>query len=368
MSEPRDAADANRQQQREMKLGSRTITDDSPPYVIAEIGVNHEGSLDLAKKLIELAKEGGADAAKFQTYKAGTLASKHSPAYWDLSKEPTTSQFKLFQKYDSFGAEEYHALAEHCGAVGIDFVSTPFDKSAVEMLEPLMPFFKIASADLTNTPLLRQVAHTRKPVVLSTGASTAEEVRWAVGILREAGCRELSLLHCVLNYPTADENAHLGMITALRRDYPELLIGYSDHTVPDHEMTALCTAYLLGARILEKHFTHDKSLPGNDHYLAMDVDDLRRFRGFVKKIDTMIGGETSIDFIETEEISRKNARRSIVLDADVAAGQVLTEQMLTYKRPGTGVSPMHWDEVIGRRTARDLERDHVLQWEDLATS
>jgi N-acetylneuraminate synthase len=333
--------------------------------VIAEIGVNHEGKLDLAKKLIDLAKEGGADAAKFQTYKADTLASKHSPAYWDLTKEPTTSQHQLFQKYDAFGPPEYRALAKHCEKVEIDFVSTPFDSAAVELLDPLMPFFKIASADLTNTPLLRQVAETGKPVVLSTGASTLAEVTTAVDTLRAAGCEALSLLHCVLNYPTADENAHLGMITGLRRDYPDIVIGYSDHTVPDDMMTALTTSYLLGARVIEKHFTHDKSLPGNDHYHAMDSADLRTFIANVQKIELLIGSGQEKEPIATEEISRVNARRSIVLDADVRAGQTLTESMLTYKRPGTGVSPLHWDSVIGRVAARDLERDHVLQWEDL---
>ena len=334
--------------------------------MIAEIGVNHEGSLDLAKRLIDLAKEGGADAAKFQTYKADTLASKHSPAYWDLSKEPTTSQHKLFQKYDAFGPGEYRALAKHCEEAEIDFVSTPFDSSAVELLDPLMPFFKIASADLTNTPLLRQVAETGKPVVLSTGASNSDEIRAAVETLRAAGCTELSLLHCVLNYPTADENAHLGMITGLRRDYPEVVIGYSDHTVPDDSMTALTTAYLLGARVIEKHFTHDKTLPGNDHYHAMDVNDLRTFVRNIGRVHVMIGTGREKEPVETEEISRLNARRSIVLDADVRAGDVLSENVLTYKRPGTGVSPVHWDAVIGRRAARDLEKDHVLQWTDLA--
>lgn len=351
---------------RTVRLGARLITDDSLPYVIAEIGVNHEGSPELARRLIDLAKQGGADAAKFQTYKADTLASKHSPAYWDLTKEPTTSQHKLFQKYDSFGPDEYRALAKHCEDVGIDFVSTPFDKAAVELLDPLMPFFKIASADLTNTPFLRQVAATGKTVVLSTGASTSAEVKGAVRTLRDAGCEELSLLHCVLNYPTADENAHLGMITGLRNDYPDLVIGYSDHTVPDAAMTALCTAWMLGARVIEKHFTHDKSLLGNDHYHAMDVDDLRTFLSSVKKIDAMIGSSSVKAPVDTEEISRLNARRSIVLDADVRAGDVLAESMLTCKRPGTGVSPVHWDSVIGRRVVRDLDRDHVLQWDDLA--
>lgn len=351
---------------REIQLAARRVNDDSAPYVIAEIGVNHEGSLNLAIRLVELAKAGGADAAKFQTYKAETLASRDSPAYWDLNKEPTTSQFRLFQKYDSFGPEEYRALARRCMELKIDFVSTPFDSAAVALLDPLVPFFKIASADLTNTPLLRQVAACGKPIVLSTGASTMAEVRDAVRTLRDAGCTELSLLHCVLNYPTADENANLGMITVLREEYPDLVIGYSDHTVPDAEMTALCTAYLLGARIIEKHFTHDKSLPGNDHYHAMDVDDLGRFIASLGRLKAMIGTNSVKTPLETEEISRLNARRSIVLNADVPTGTELTEAVLTYKRPGTGVSPVYWDEIIGRKTARRLARDHVLQWDDLA--
>lgn len=351
---------------REIQLAGRRVSDDSAPYVIAEIGVNHEGSLELAMRLVELAKAGGADAAKFQTYKAETLASRNSPAYWDLSKEPTTSQFRLFQKYDSFGPEDYRALARRCAELEIDFVSTPFDGAAVTLLDPLVPFFKVASADLTNTPLLRRVAASGKPIVLSTGASTMAEVRDAVLALRDAGCTELSLLHCVLNYPTADENANLGMITVLREEYPALVIGYSDHTVPDTEMTSLCAAYLLGARVIEKHFTHDKSLPGNDHYHAMDVDDLGRFIARLGRLKAMVGTSSGKTPLETEEISRLNARRSIVLNADVPIGAELTEAVLTYKRPGTGVSPVHWDEVIGRKTARRLERDHVLQWDDLA--
>ncbi|NDE21064.1 MAG: hypothetical protein EBZ98_05350, partial [Actinobacteria bacterium] len=161
----------------------------------------HEGSLELAKRLVELAKEGGADAAKFQTYKADTLASRHSPAYWDTTKEPTLSQFELFKKYDAFGPAEYQALAEHSKQVGIDFVSTPFDDAAVDLLAPLVPFFKVASADLTNTPLLRRVARTKKPVVLSVGASTIEEIDGALTTLRAAGARDIALLHCILNYP-----------------------------------------------------------------------------------------------------------------------------------------------------------------------
>ena len=179
-----------------VQLGKRLIQQNSKPYVIAEIGVNHEGSMKQAKVLIEQAKMGGADAAKFQSYKAGTLASKHSPSYWDTSKEATRSQYELFQKYDGFGPQEYVELADHCQQVGIDFISTPFDNQAVEFLDPLVPFFKVASADLTNTPFLRKIGAKQKPVVLSTGAATLAETDEAVRILEQSGCPNVVLLHC----------------------------------------------------------------------------------------------------------------------------------------------------------------------------
>lgn len=349
-------------------LGSRTMTPTSRPYIIAEIGVNHEGSLDLAKRLIELAKEGGADGAKFQSYKADTLASKHSPAYWDTSKESTRSQHELFQKYDNFEPADYAALAEHAKRCGIDFLSTPFDDAAVDYLQPLVPFYKIASADITNTPLLRRVARTGKPVVLSTGASNMDEIRWSVRTLHDAGATDVVLLHCILNYPCENHNAHVRMITGLAEAFPDYLIGYSDHTVPDPDMTALAVAYSLGAVVLEKHFTHDKTLPGNDHYHAMDVHDLRRFVERMGTIADILGETEAKSPIATEEISRLNARRSIVLARSVRAGQALTEADLTYKRPGTGVGPQDWDRVIGMTVNKDLDDDHVLTWDDLVTS
>jgi sialic acid synthase SpsE len=347
-----------------IRLGSRVIDANSEPYVIAEIGVNHEGSLPLAKRLIELAKEGGADAAKFQTYKADTLASRHSPAYWDTTKEPTLSQFELFKKYDTFGPAEYQALAEHSKKIGIDFVSTPFDDAAVDLLAPLVPFFKVASADLTNTPLLRRVARTKKPVVLSVGASTVEEIDGALATLRAAGAQDISLLHCILNYPTADENANLWMLSDLAKRYPECVMGYSDHTVPKDGLPSLVAAWLLGAVILEKHFTHDTSLQGNDHYHAMTSEHLRGFRAEVSRIKPLLGSRHKAP-LPSEEIARHNARRSIVVARDLAAGHRITESDITYKRPGTGISPLSWDVVIGRTTRRALTADDVLQWSDL---
>jgi len=351
-----------------LQLGRKQITSFSRPYVIAEIGVNHEGSLDQARRLIDLAKEGGADAAKFQSYKADTLASKHSPSYWDTTKEPTTSQHLLFKKYDNFGPKEYLTLAEHCRQAGIDFLSTPFDDAAIEFLDPVMPFFKIASADLTNLPFLRKIASKGKPVVLSTGASTLGEIDVAVETIMRAGCRDIVLLHCILNYPTDNANAHLRMITGLQRAYPDRLVGYSDHTLPDDAMTALTAAFLLGAVVIEKHFTHDKSLPGNDHYHAMDVRDLSRFIAQVDRVCALLGESDHKEPIPTERISRLNARRSIVLTRNVPAGHRLENWDLTYKRPGTGVSPQHWDQVLGCTTLRPLKEDDVLQWSDLNLS
>ena len=348
-----------------IKLGSTTVTPTGRPYVIAEIGVNHEGSLATAKQLIELAHQGGAHAAKFQSYKANTLASKQSPAYWDTTKEATLSQHELFQKYDNFGAAEYIELAAHAKKVGIDFISTPFDDEAVDYLAPLVSFYKIASADITNIPLLRRVARTGKPVVLSTGASTLDEVDGALKTLGTAGATDIALLHCILNYPCEDINAHVRMIGGLQDRYPNHIIGYSDHTVPDAEMTAMSIAYAMGAVVLEKHFTHDKTLPGNDHYHAMDVNDLSRFMKRLNTIADMLGEQRDKHPISTEDIARLNARRSIVIAKNLPAGHVVTEADITYKRPGTGVSPLHWDEVIGMRTKKALNEDDVLTWDDL---
>ena len=348
-----------------ISIAGRVLDERSAPYVIAEIGVNHGGSMERARTLVDLAKAGGADAAKFQSYKAETLASRHSPSYWDTSKEPTTSQYQLFKKYDAFGPDEYRALAEHCRAVGIDFMSTPFDHDAVDFLAPLVPAFKIASADLTNVPLLRHAAAAGKPVLLSVGASTLPEVEAAVATLTAAGCTTLALLHCVLNYPTAYADANLDMIAALQRAFPDVLVGYSDHTLPDPAMTVLTTAYLRGAVILEKHFTYDKTLPGNDHYHAMDVDDLRTFRRQAALIREIGGGRREKVMLPSEEIARRNARRSIVARRAIEAGAVLQTADLICKRPGTGLSPIHWDEVVGRRTVRAIEADALLAWTDL---
>lgn len=343
-----------------ININGRAVGDYLSPYIIAEIGVNHEGSMELARRLIDEALEAGAHAAKFQSYKAEKIASKHSPAYWDTKKEPTESQYELFKKYDVFEPEDYRELAAYCQTKGIDFMSTPFDLDAVDFLEPLVPTFKIASADITNIPLLRKVASTGKPVIISTGASSLAEIETAVQTVRSIGCRELALLHCVLNYPTPEKNTQLGMISVLKRTFPDCVIGYSDHVAPDETISVLEAAMLLGACILEKHFTHDKSLPGNDHYHAMDKLDLKRFVSKSRKYRELIGdGDKNL---ELEGPARLNARRSIVAACDIKAGEKLTEENLIVKRPGHGISPLYWDDVVGNKSIKNIKNDELLTW------
>lgn len=333
-----------------------------PPFVIAEAGVNHEGDMNIARRLIDEAAEAGADAIKFQTYRASTLASKDSPAYWDTSKEPTKSQYELFKKHDSFWKNEFESLKRHCDEAGITFLSTPFDIESANFLNDLMDAFKISSSDITNKPFIRHICKFNKPILLSTGASWLHEIAEAVEWIEENN-NKLALLHCVLNYPTADENAALGMIPALARIFPRHVIGYSDHTLPG-DMEILQTATLLGARVLEKHFTHDKTLPGNDHYHAMDKNDLKHFYGRLRHALDSIG-ELEVRALPEEEPARRHARRSLVAARDIAKGQIITGADLTFKRPAHGISPRNFDEVEGMKARRDIAEDTVLQWSDL---
>ena len=328
------------------------------PLIIAEAGVNHEGSMDTAKRLIDEACEGGAHAIKFQTYKASTLASKDSPAYWDTSKEPTTSQYELFKRHDKFWKGEFENLKRHCDAAGIEFMSTPFDVESAGFLNDLMDVVKISSSDITNKPFIKHLCAFGKPVILSTGASYPHEVMEAVSWIEESGV-PLALLHCVLNYPTMDENAGLGMICTLRDMFPHLVIGYSDHTMPG-DMKVLETATLLGARILEKHFTHEKTLPGNDHYHAMDKHDLRRFVDSMERIRAVVG-KPGLTSLPSEEPARKNARRSLVAARSIPAGAIITKDDLTWKRPAHGISPRNYDEVLGMKARSDIPEDTVLR-------
>lgn len=340
------------------------------PFVIAEIGVNFYDTakaenitpMEAAKKYVLAAKDAGIDAVKFQSYKADTLVSKNSPAYWDMEKEPTPTQHALFMKHDGFNKDDYAELCEYCHTVGIQFMSTPFDYQSADYLNDMCDIYKISSSDLSNLPFIRHIAQKGKPIYLSVGASYLSEVDEAVRVMQEEKCPDICLLHCVLSYPCQNKDANLNMIKGLKRIYPELRIGYSDHTLPDDTMTILTTAFLYGAEVIEKHFTLDKTLSGNDHYHAGNPDD---FKKAIKNFELImeISGQEEKTVLSCEVIPRREARRSLVLTRSMKVGECIHKEDIMAKRPGTGIPPQFSDVVIGRKVLRDLEEDTVLTWE-----
>lgn len=342
----------------------------SKPYLIAEMGVNFYDTakqmnitpLEAAKLYIDKAAEAGIDCAKFQSYKANTIVSKNSPAYWDTTKEATKTQYELFQKFDSFGEKEYRELCEYTHSKGMDFTSTPFDYASADYLYDMVDFYKISSSDLSNIPFIKHIGKKGKPVYMSVGASYLSEVDEAVRALKEVGCKDIVIFHCVLSYPTDPKNANLRIIETLKKDFPDVRVGFSDHVAPDETMMTLATAYLLGAEVIEKHFTLDKTLPGNDHYHAGDPSDFKKAIENFKWIDNVLGSPEKT-VLDCELVPRREARRSLVLTRDMKAGEVIKESDLMPKRPGTGISPKFADIVIGRSVKEDLKEDTILTWD-----
>ncbi len=341
-------------------------------YIIAEAGVNYYefaerfsvSPLEGAKMMVKAAAENGADAIKFQTYKAKYLAMKDSPGAWDRNDIPVETQYELFQMYDRLGENDYKELSEYAVSVGIEFISTPFDLESADYLEPYMEEYKISSSDISNIPLVTKIAQKNLPIILSTGASTVEEIDDAVALIREYNNRKLTLLHCVLEYPTPYENANLLKIRSLAKRYPDVLVGYSDHTKPDAMMDVLKTAYLLGAKIIEKHFTLDKTIKKrNDHFHSMDCEDLKKLKNSLEFIKTICGSDV-LGCQEDEIITRNSVRRSAVSSRDILKGEKLTEDMVVFKRPGTGIAPKDFITMIGKTAINDIKEDTLLKVED----
>ena len=339
-------------------------------YLIAEIGVNfydiaakeNIALMDAAKLMVKEAQKAGVDAVKFQSYKAGTLAAKYSPSYWDTSEEATTSQYELFQKFDKFGESEYKELAKYAQQLNVDFLSTPFDFESSDYLDKFMPMYKISSSDVTNLPFIEHISKKDKPIILSVGASNEDEIIRAVDAIRNNNNQPLILLHCVLEYPTPYEHANLLKIKTLVEKFPNCIIGYSDHTKPDVHKDVIKAAYLMGAKVIEKHFTLDKTLKGNDHYHAMDPSDIVEIKqglDFIKQLE----GNRELVCLDSEIAARINARRSIVTKQDIPQGTVITREMITFKRPGLGISPSQIEEVIGKTAAVDLDEDTIMKEE-----
>ncbi len=346
---------------KEVRFGERIIGEGHPAFVVAEAGVNHNGDLELGRALIREAKRAGADAIKFQTYKAGKLSTRTAPRYWFEPDDPHGSQYDSFARLDLFGESEHRELFRCAREEGILCFSTPFDEDAVEMLEELgSPGYKIASADLTDFPLLERVASKGKPVILSTGVANIGEISEAVEVLRKAGTDEIVLLQCTLQYPCDFENANIRMMLHLKATFPELPVGLSDHTLG---IAIPQAAVALGANVIEKHYTIDKKLPGSpDHHMSVDPKDLKQMMHSIRAIEKALGGYEK-KMVEAEKPAHSYARRSIVAARAIPRGTMITRDMLTFKRPGTGVSPKNVVIVTGRTAKQDIAEDMVITWE-----
>ena len=343
-------------------LIGKKIAGTSRVLVIAEIGVNHDGSLLKALKLIDAAAECGADAVKFQTFRTERLmtSSEHRFAQQADGGE---SAYEMFQRLE-LGWDDHEQLKRHADEREIVFLSTPFDEESVDFLDQLgVPAFKIASGDLSHFPLLTHVAAKRKPVLLSTGMSYLNEVGEAVWTLKTSGASEIILLHCVSAYPAPPDSLNLRAIQTLR-DYFDLPVGFSDHS-PGTLFPLVAVA--LGAIVIEKHFTLDRHAEGPDHKLSLDPAEMSLLIRNLREVDTSLGDGRKRP-ADIEEENRRLSRRSIVAAVDIRAHESLSPWMLTCKRPGTGLEPSQLQRVIGMKTRRDIVKDTILHWQDLMPS
>lgn len=328
-------------------------------YIIAEIGGNFT-TFEQAKRLVDAARGCGVDAVKLQTYRAETITSKQ--AIFDMENTGVVSQYDLFKKYEVDEAL-HHKVFRYAESSGLDWFSTPSHETDVELLEKCgVGAHKIGSDDAVNLPYLRYVARTGKPILLSTGMCTLEEVRESVSAILGEGNDKLILLHAVTSYPTHPENVNLAAMQSMMQAFPQLDIGYSDHTLSP--VACLC-AVAMGARVIEKHFTYDKKADGPDHLLSADPAEMNWLVEAVRSFEIMRGSGIKRP-ANSERTTRRNNRKSVVLNRAMKAGMRLTPRDISIKRPGYGIGPKYFEQLVGRAVAADMEEDAVLTWNDLA--
>lgn len=329
-------------------------------FIIAEAGVNHNGSLSLAKKMIDEAAKAGADAVKFQTFKASLLASRAAPkaSYQKKTTLKSESQLEMLRKLE-LSPHAHVELINRCRERGVMFLSTPFDLQSVELLRAMgLRIFKIPSGEITNLPYLRKIGSLKKKIILSTGMSYMKEVKEAIEVLTASGTRkpDITVLHANTEYPTPMEDANLRAMLSMK-DTLQVRVGYSDHT---RGIEVPIAAAALGAEVIEKHFTLDRDMEGPDHKASLEPHELREMISAIRNIEKALGDGVK----RPTRSERKNmaiARKSIVAGRDIGKGETFTPENLTTKRPGTGISPMLWDKVIGRRARRDYKADEVIR-------
>jgi len=346
---------------KDINISGRKIGNGHPIFVIAEAGVNHNGSLKLAKKLIDAAKRAGADAIKFQAFITEELVTENAPkAVYQKKNVPEKSQYEMLKALE-LSETDIKALFAYCQKKKIIFLSTPFDiKSADFLFRIGVTAFKISSGDLTNLPFLEHIAKYKKPIILSTGMATLQEVKEAVKKIYASGNRKLVLLHCTSNYPTEYKEVNLKAMETLRKAF-RTPVGYSDHTMG---IEIAIAAAVLGASIIEKHITLDKIMSGPDHLASIDPAELKALVTSIKNVETSLGSDQKHP-VKSELKMKSIARRSIVAAVDIPKRARLEPWMLTLKRPGTGIEPKYIKDIIGKYTNRKIFKNNLLGWNEV---
>ncbi|NBI07140.1 N-acetylneuraminate synthase [Senegalia massiliensis] len=327
-------------------------------FIIAEAGVNHNGDINIAKRLVDVAKDAGVDAIKFQTFISEKVVSINAPKaeYQNKNTSSKETQLDMVKKLE-LSFDEFIELNEYCKQKNIEFLSTAFDFDSIDFLSGLnMKRWKVPSGDITNLPYLIKIAKLEKPIILSTGMSTMEDIESAILILKENGSQEITILHCTTEYPTPFSDVNLKAMNTIKNEF-ELPVGYSDHT---KGIEVPIAAVSLGATVIEKHFTLDRMMEGPDHKASLEPNELKAMVDGIRNIEVALGdGEKRI--AESERKNMSIARKSIIAKVNIEKGEVLTEKNLTVKRPGNGISPMNWYQVIGKKAVKDFKEDELIE-------
>lgn len=327
-------------------------------FIIAEAGVNHNGSFELAKQLVDKAVWAGADCIKFQTFNSKNLVSKDAQKaeYQKKTTDSSESQLEMLKKLELF-KEEFIELRDYCNQKGIMFLSTPFDLESIDFLASIgVKTWKIPSGEITNYPFLRAIGKRKESVIMSTGMCTLDEVRDAIKVLKDFGTTDITLLHCTTEYPAPYDSVNLKAMLTLQKEFG-FKVGYSDHT---NGIEVPVAAVAMGATVIEKHFTLDKNMEGPDHKASLEPDELKQMVQSIKNVDAALGDGAK----QPSDVEKKNiaiARKSIVAACDIKKGEMFTEENLTAKRPGNGISPMNWAEVLGKIAKRDFSEDELIE-------
>jgi len=343
---------------KEVMIGKRKVGLGNPVFIIAEAGVNHNGSVETAKKLIDAAKKAGADAVKFQTFNAEELATRNAPkAAYQKKTVPGKSQFDMLKSLELSDAD-FKSLFAYCRKKNVLFLSTPFNIASADLLFGLgMKAFKISSGDLTNIPMLVHIAALKLPMILSTGMATLQEVKEAVRAVYAAGNRELVLLHCTSNYPAKPEDVNLLAMDTMSGEL-QLPVGYSDHTEGPEIAVASAAR---GACVIEKHLTLSRKMNGPDHGASMEPEELREMVLMIRRVERALGSGIK-EPRRSEEGVKKAARKSIVAGSDIFSGKKIALRDMAFKRPGTGISPEYYKKIVGKTAKRDIKKDSLISW------